>query len=73
MLSGCHGIGSRFAIAAAAVLAYFVAFPEDGGAVMASVSGVLDVTNSVSPWAYGLLAVMLACSTASKVWGPRPG
>ena len=69
MLSGCHGIGSRVAIAAAAVLAYFVAFPEDG----AVVSGVLDVTNSVSPWAYGLLAVMLACSTASKVWGPRPG
>jgi hypothetical protein len=53
------------AVLAVAALTYFAVFPED----LAPVERVLGLSWAVSPWLYGLLAVGLACRTATRIWG----
>jgi hypothetical protein len=55
-------------IITAVVLVYFVMFPEDLERVLAPVRVVLSLTRSVSPWAYGLLAVIAICLTFGRRW-----
>jgi hypothetical protein len=63
----------------AAVLVYFIIFPQDLAALLAPVeplvktlADILSVSQAVSPWLYGLLAVLAICWTLARVWGRRP-
>jgi hypothetical protein len=66
----------RWLILLAAVLAYFVFFPDDLSTLLQpihplanAVSAALAVTQAVSPWLYALAAVALICWTIVRVWG----
>lgn len=52
----------------AMVFAYFVTFPQD----IAAVQNVLALSAAVSPWLYGVVAVMILCGTAIRIWGGPP-
>lgn len=61
-------LNSQTLVIAAGVVIWFVSFPDDLEAVvtplrqlLALASEVLDLTNSISPYAYGLAAVALIC------------
>jgi len=64
------------------VLAYFLVYPEDVTAVVAPVAtmvkgiaaplaSVLQLSTSVSPWLYGVIAVGIVAWTIVRVWGGR--
>jgi hypothetical protein len=66
-------------IVLAAVLAYFIIYPHDLAVMLdpleplsKAVATVLSVSQAVSPWLYGLLAVLAICWTLTRVWGRRP-
>lgn len=68
----------RIAILGGAAFAYFVVFPEDVHAVTAPlgnllefVGRILELTGSISPWLYGVVAVGLVCWTAVCLWGKK--
>ena len=63
----------------AAVLTYFIIYPLDFAALLSplepvakAMATVLSVSQAVSPWLYGLLAVLAICWTLARVWGRRP-
>ena len=49
----------RGAVLALLAFGYFVAFPEDLSAVLVPVERLLSITNTVSPWVYGVVAAMV--------------
>ena len=61
-------IDERAGIVTFVVVVYFVIFPEDLGTLLAPVEVLLSLTNSVSGWFYGLLAVGLVCWTARAIF-----
>jgi hypothetical protein len=61
----------RMAVVAACLFAYFVAFPQDLSAALGPLQAVLTLSNAVSPWLYGLIAVAILASTAVRIWGSR--
>ena len=56
---------------ATCVLIYFVAFPDDMYHVTAPMTILFDVSNSVSPWLYVVIAVAIAASAMTKTWGTK--
>lgn len=60
-------------ILALTVFAYFVLFPEDAQAVTTPISTILNLTNAVSPWFYGVVAVGIVSVAIFKTWGGRAG
>lgn len=67
-----RGPRARPAIVGMAVLVYFFLFPGDLAVLLAPLERTLSLTNAVSPWLYGLLAVALIAKVIVKVWGSRP-
>lgn len=65
---GKHCISPQMAVIAAGIVIWFVSFPDDLEAVMTPIrtllalaSETLQLTNSISPFAYGLASVALVC------------
>ena len=63
----------------AALLSYFVIYPEDLQTLLAPVHPVLEtveaalnLAHAVSPWFYGLAASAILAWTVNRVWGGRP-
>lgn len=54
------------AVLAATGFAYFVLFPEDLPAVVMPITAILNLTNAVSPWLYGVAAVGIASQAVVK-------
>lgn len=54
-------------ILAGAVIAWFVFYPEDVDSLLAPLRSVLSLSQSISPWLYGLAAAALVCWS----FGPR--
>jgi Na+/proline symporter len=63
------------AVLALAALAYFVSYPEDAQAIttptITTISTVLNLTNVVSPWFYGVVVVGILATAMVKTWGSR--
>ena len=62
----------------ALVFVYFVVFPADLqtlieplSVVVTFVNAILVLSNSVSPWLYMLLAVVILSRTVTGIWGSR--
>lgn len=69
----------RCLVVLAAVLAYFVIFPQDLAVLLGpleplsnAASGVLSVSQAVSPWLYALAAIAVISWTVVRVWGRKP-
>jgi hypothetical protein len=56
-----------------ALLAYFVAYPEDAQAITTPITTFLSLTTAISPWLYGVLAVAIIAKAMVKTWGGRAG
>jgi len=54
-----------------ALLAYFVAYPEDAQAITAPMATFLGLTTAISPWLYGVAAVGIFAIAVVKTWGSR--
>ena len=54
-------------------LVYFVSYPEDALAITTTIttpiSTFLNLTNAVSPWFYGVVAVGIIAKAMAKTWG----
>lgn len=59
------------AILILAALAYFVSYPEDAQAIITPAGLFLNLTNVVSPWFYGVVAVGIIATAVVKTWGGR--
>ena len=62
----------------ALVVVYFVVFPTDLQTLIEPLSvavtfigAILTLSESVSPWLYMLLAVVVLSQTATRIWGHR--
>jgi hypothetical protein len=57
---------------ALAALVYFVSYPEDVQAIImpiiTTITPVLNLTNTVSPWFYGVVAVGIIAKATVKTW-----
>jgi hypothetical protein len=62
---------ARLALLVMFALGYFVVYPQDFAAVLAPVKELLALSNSVSPWLYGVVAVAILAWTLAGVWGRR--
>ena len=62
----------RLAVIAAAVFAYFVAFPDDLPTFLAPVERILGLTTVVSPWLYVVLGGAVVAWAITRVFGQRP-
>ncbi len=62
----------RLAVIAAAVFAYFVAFPDDLPSCLAPLERILGLTTAVSPWLYVVLGGAVAAWAITRVFGGRP-
>ena len=78
MIYRLSAVTVRWLIVLAAVLVYFVFYPEDLTVLLGPLEPlakitaiVLSVSQAVSPWLYILLAVLAICWTLTRVWG-RP-
>ncbi len=60
-------------LAALGVLAfvYFIVFPEDMKAILAPLAAVLELSQSLSPWLYMVIAVGIAAWAIVKTWGQK--
>ena len=58
--------GPHLAVLAAVALAYFLCYPED----LAAVHQVLALSQALPLGLYLLLAALLLCWTATRLWGP---
>ena len=61
------------AIVGLATLGYFVAYPEDAQAIATPISTFLNLTSTVSPWFYGVVAVGIVAAAIVKTRGGRAG
>lgn len=61
-------------VAALGVLAfvYVVSYPNDLSAILGPLEKVLAVSNAVSPWLYGVIAVGILSWAALRLWGSKP-
>ncbi len=59
----------RRVILAVAALAYFVVYPDELSAILASMENVLSITNSVSPWLYLLIGTAVIAWTLTRIFG----
>ena len=57
--------------AVAAVLAYFLIFPEDLATLLSPITTLLKLTNVVSPWLYALVGVGAILWFVERHWGRR--
>jgi hypothetical protein len=63
----------RVVVSALAVVAYFVAYPEDAQALTAPLATFLSPTTAISPWLYGVAAVAIIAHAVVKVGCGRKG
>ena len=63
----------------AALLSYFLIYPEDLQTLLTpvyplleTVEEALNLTRAVSPWFYGLAASAILAWAVNRVWGRRP-
>jgi hypothetical protein len=61
----------RLVVVVTLVFVYFVAFPQDLAGVISPVERVLALSNAVSPWLYGVVAVAIVTCTAVRIWGRK--
>jgi hypothetical protein len=57
----------------ALVFVYFVVFPEDLKALTSPVAAVLELSHSLSPWLYMVIAVGIVTWGIVRVWGRKDG
>ena len=57
----------------ALVFVYFVVFPEDLKALISPVATVLELSHSLSPWLYLVIAVGIVTWGIVRVWGRKDG
>jgi hypothetical protein len=50
---------------------YFVLYPEDVKAVLAPIASVIELSQTVSPWLYLVIAVGIVAWAVVRVWGRR--
>lgn len=50
---------------------YFVIYPDDVKAITAPVAAVLELSQTLSPWLYMVLAVSIVAWTVVRVWGRK--
>ena len=63
----------RGVVLATVVFAYFVVYPEDAAAITAPITAFLTLTNSISPWLYGVVAVGIVAWAVVTTWGRPAG
>jgi hypothetical protein len=65
------------AILALAALVYLISYPEDAQSIttpiITTITTVLNLTNTVSPWFYGVVAVGIIAKATVRIWGSRVG
>ena len=59
----------RLSLVVSLAVAYFVLFPQDLATLINPLEQLLQLSQSVSPWLYGLLGVGLVCWTVDRIWG----
>ena len=59
-------------VALSIFVAYFTIYPEDLDTLL-PIERLFRLTVDVSPWLYGLVAVVLVCRTIERVWGRSRG
>jgi len=69
MIKSLDSFGSRLFIPAILLFVYFVSFPDDLGAVLAPIELILELTDAVSPWLYGLGGFGFVAWTIVRIWG----
>lgn len=57
----------RLLVVVTLTFVYFMVFPADFANVLAPVERLLALSQSISPWLYGLIAVALVCATAVRI------
>ena len=55
----------------ALVFAYFVIYPEDVKAITTPIASVVELSQTVSPWLYMVIAVSIVTWGIVRVWGRR--
>ena len=70
MPSASSRFTGRHSLVGVAVLAYFVCYPDDLSWLLQPVDKLLSLSNSISPWLYGLIAVWLLAWTFIRIFGP---
>ena len=61
---------ARLPVLALIAFAYFVVYSEDLHAVLAPLERILGLSNVVSPWLYGVIAVAIISWTILQIWRP---
>lgn len=62
----------RPAVLGALAFLYFVCYPHDLSAILSPAEKVLALSNAVSPWLYGVIAVAILSKTALRIRDGRP-
>ena len=55
----------------ALLFAYFVIYPEDVKAIATPIASVVELSQTVSPWLYMVIAVSIVTWGIVRVWGRR--
>ncbi len=71
MLNKITSLAAPLTIASIFVFIYFVVFPDDMLRVTTPIATLFNVSNSVSPWLYGVIAAVILACTITKVWGHK--
>ena len=66
-----YSVAGPLVLISVCALAYFIIFPSDLLTVTAPIATLLKLTKAVSPWLYGVIAVLILSSTITKVWGTK--
>ena len=70
-LNKCCSTRQLFLVVAVAI--YFVIFPQDLAALLGPLRIPMEMSNILSPWAYGLIGVAFICWTLVRIWGRPAG
>ena len=71
MLNNFRSVARPLAIISICVFIYFVVFPDDMLRVTTPIAALFNVSRSISPWLYGVIAVVILAFTITKVWGTK--
>jgi hypothetical protein len=61
----------RLTLVAVLVVVYFLEFPQDLVALISPLERVLQISQVISPWLYGLAAVVIVCWTVHRIGSKR--
>ncbi len=71
MLNKLRSVARPLAIISICVFIYFVVFPDDMLRVTTPIATLFNVSKSVSPGLYAVIAVLILALTITKVWGTK--